>query len=213
MSGMQRKALPMTKRLIPVFPSARATVAADRYAAAVEALDDVPNVFLDNGAIQWPDPATAATLSPEMATGTILLPETATAAIELLGTHFDAVIEYGVGREWEFVRQADAAGVADRLVVLGNLVKDMLSISVEEMVRVAIANPEDTLAVWSSLYKNSLTFRDTQVLIETGKKHLNCPQCDEPISLDLVDGLVGVTCGYCGYSWETNPIFQAYVRP
>ena len=90
----------MRKGVYPAFPSARATVASERYIAAAEALEGVPLVFLDGKTI-------------------ILLPESETAAIEVLRTQFTAVIEYGCGQEWEFATKARAAGVPERLVRLG----------------------------------------------------------------------------------------------
>lgn len=70
----------------PVFPSVKATVNADCYIAAAEALDGVPLVFLDGF--------------------TILRPEYETAAIDLLRSQFDAAIEYGCGHERKSLAQS-----------------------------------------------------------------------------------------------------------
>lgn len=120
----------------PVFPSAKATVKADCYIAAAEALDGVPLVFLDGF--------------------TILLPEYETAAIDLLRSQFNAAIEYGCGHEWEFATKARAAGVTERLVSLGNAVWDVTGQSVADMIREALDAPDRTYADWSALYLASM---------------------------------------------------------
>lgn len=126
----------MATRQYPAYPSARATVDSQRYVAAAEALEGVPQVFLN---------------------GThILLPESQTAAIDLLRSQFEAVIEYGCGQEWEFATKARAAGVSERLVRLGNAVWDVTGQSVADMIHAALDAPDATYADWSALYHASM---------------------------------------------------------
>lgn len=126
----------MAAHLYPASPSARATVEAERYVAAAEALKGVPLVFLDGT--------------------TILLPESEMGAIDFLRSQFDAVIEYGCGQEWEFAAKARAAGISKRLVRLGNAVWDVTGQSVADMIRVALDAPDATYADWSALYLASM---------------------------------------------------------
>lgn len=126
----------MATHQYPVYPSARATVEAERYMAAAEALEGVPLTFFD---------------------GThILLPESETAAIDLLRSRFNAVIEYGCGQEWEFATKARSAGVTERLVRLGNAVWDVTGLPIADMIRAALDAPEATYAEWSALYLASM---------------------------------------------------------
>lgn len=104
--------------------------------AAAAALEGVPLAFFDGS--------------------TILLPESETAAIDLLRSEFDAVIEYGCGKEWEFATKARLAGVSERLVRLGNAVWDVTGQSVADMVRAAMNTPGATYAEWSALYLASM---------------------------------------------------------
>lgn len=120
----------------PAFPSAKATVEAGRYMAAVAALKGVPLTFFDGS--------------------TILLPESETAAIDLLRARFDAVIEYGCGEEWEFANKARAAGVSERLIRLGNAVWDVKGQPVSDLIRAALDEPEAAYAEWSALYLASM---------------------------------------------------------
>lgn len=126
----------MVARNYPIYPSARATVEAERYMDAVEALEGVPLTFFD---------------------GThILLPECETAAIDLLRSRFNAVIDYGCGKEWEFATKAQEAGVQERLVHLGNAVWDVTGQSIADMILAALDAPEATYVEWSTLYLASM---------------------------------------------------------
>lgn len=124
------------KHVYPEYPSVAATVEASRYMEAVEALEDVPQVFCDGE--------------------TILLPEAEVQAVEMLRARFNASTVYGQAMAYEFATKARNEGVPIELLLLGQAVHDCTGQSAEEMVRAALSQPSATRLAWSALYRSSM---------------------------------------------------------
>ena len=120
----------------PEYPSVKATVVPSLYMDAVQALEDVRQVFCDGE--------------------TILLPEAEVETIEMLRSRFKATLQYGQAEEYEFATKARDAGVTAELLRLGQAVCDITGQDAGVMVRAALENPSATLLAWSALYRSSM---------------------------------------------------------
>lgn len=125
----------MTVQETPIYPSAKITVPAPLYLAALDALKGVSGVFADGCSI--------------------LLPQNEIGTIALLKERYQACVEYGVGYEYAFATRARAAAVAEELVQLGCSVQELVGLTVEQMLYVALRSPAETLDKWSTLYRAS----------------------------------------------------------
>lgn len=125
--------LRMQKQQYPAFPSARITVPADCFEAAMEVVEGLPQVFTNGRSI--------------------LVPESERGAIEWLRTQFGGTIEWGCCEEYAYANRARAAGVSPLLVSLGQMVTDVTGKSIEEMIRAALDAPEHTQREWAELYR------------------------------------------------------------
>lgn len=120
----------------PYFPSAKATVCADRFEEALMAMTGVPQVFTDGQSIWVPEPQQAA--------------------IEHLRAGFDAKLEFGCFQEYEFATRARDAGVHERLIQLGQAVVDVSGQTISHMIRTAVNEPDACSRAWSELYQASM---------------------------------------------------------
>ncbi|MGI0649470.1 hypothetical protein ACRCPS_31120 [Pseudomonas aeruginosa] len=121
----------------PEYPSAVATVEAERYGEAVEALKGKRKVFFDGE--------------------TILVPESAKDVLALLRDSFGATFVYGYGAEYEYATKASQAGIGGRLLKLGQFVHTRIGQTPDEMVKDALERPGPTLLAWESLARSART--------------------------------------------------------
>jgi hypothetical protein len=118
-----------------VYPSAKVSVGEELYMSAVKALEGIPSVFFNGD--------------------TILVPESEAVAIEMLRRDFDATVDCGHGQEGEFATKAQAAGVDERIIRMGNAILRGIEISPDQMVQEALADP-NTFDRWWAIYRDSM---------------------------------------------------------
>lgn len=115
----------------PVFPSAQVFVSPQLYAQAAYEIRDIPRCFFDSRYI--------------------LVPETEAEAIELLSSKFSGQVEYGKGRQFEFVTKAEKAGFSSEILRLGHSVAGITGQTADVMIKSLELNASATLLAWAAL--------------------------------------------------------------
>lgn len=130
-------ALDPALRRHPLYPSARVTLRHPTLETLLEmvAQIDCPNTYV------CPD------------ADAVLIPERESALIGQLQNRFDVIVTYGEAREYAFTTLASAAGLAPDLMELGHIVQDHCPLSVEDMLFLALADPERARAEWQLLWE------------------------------------------------------------
>lgn len=128
----------------PVYPSALLSIDASRYFSAVDLLCDTPGVFLDGE--------------------TIVVPEASGAVIDMLIKAFDAiVIERGWGAEYELATRVAAAGCPRDLVALAYSAQALALAPIDELLQLALTEPDRARRQWRDAYAASFGVSDTEV--------------------------------------------------
>lgn len=123
----------------PVYPSAKVTVSGKHYIEAIMLIEQTGAecVFCDGEYF--------------------LVPEYESGVIDLLVRRFSGTVEYGCAREAEYCTLAIRAGVSVPLIELGHAVQSCTGITPQEMVEMALKEPESAKANWDVAYISSMS--------------------------------------------------------